>query len=210
MDAAPQADLNRMVLSIEYEAEAKIKELRIQSIQMYNTLKAEYIENKSKAVVAEYHERAQKALQDRARKEGALRNAFKKKIQAVKQQMLEKVFCEAERILRKKRLDPTLIEECLERVGKGSLSQFYIFVASRDEDALNSFFKGAADSKRLTSSMSDLRKLRSMSKEMPESGLGGVIFFSKDGRNICDNSFRIRLDIFKEKYLHTIIKDILG
>lgn len=212
MDRIPQSDLNRMSLSIEQEVRTKLKEMRIQTVQMYNKLKNERIESESRAVEREMEERKKKMAEYLAMSEGSMRNASKKKVQAAKSSKLVQIMHAVEERVRGRSLATVLIDECVRQVGEESLSQFLIYTLPRDHPTVRGHMLGnySAQLARPTGGKErDINALLSdMLRVLPEDGLGGVIFFSRDGNVVCDNCFRTRLEIFRERHLKVIHQEL--
>lgn len=194
METIPLTDLNRMVLAIEQEVQAHIKELRVETIQLYNSLKARYIEAGVRVADEARRQRAQDAAERRARAEGALRNALRKRVEAARGSKIQEVMAGAADALRRYPLAPLLLEQCVGRVEASTLQDCYVFCAERDAGSVRAFFT---------------EKHREVSfevRKLPEAALGGVILLAKTGREICDNSFQTRLKIFQERHLKDVAK----
>lgn len=191
MDTVPLTDLNRMILAIDQEAQARIKELRVETVQLYNKLKADYIEAGMRAVDGGLRQRARAAAERRARAEAALRSAFRKRVEAARSQKVQDVMESAATRLRACPLAPLLLEQCIARMGA---SDYYVFCAERDMGAVNSLLADKFEK--------EVPEVR----EIPDAALGGVILFSKTGKEVWDNSFQTRLCVFREKHIREAVK----
>lgn len=215
MDRIPRSDLNRMALSIEQEVRTKLKEMRIQTVQIYNKLKSERIESESKSVDREKRERKKKMAEYLSMSEGSMRNATKKKVQAAKSSRLMQIMHAVEEQVKGQSLSTVLIDECIRQIGEENLGQFLIYTLPRDYSTVQEYILGyySAHLTRPTS-VSDEKEhdintvVSGMLKVLPEDGLGGIIFFSQDGNVVCDNCFKTRLEIFKERHLKVIHQEL--
>ncbi|KAI5169478.1 hypothetical protein PAEPH01_0750 [Pancytospora epiphaga] len=209
VDKMAASDLSRMTLSIEHEVQIKLKEMRIQTVQMYNKLKEERIEERCREVDKMMKERSKRIEREAKKDEGALKNAIKKRIQEAKERKLTLIIKAVENRLRKESLGTELLDECIKRVGEENLGNFLVYALPRDHSFILEYLKGKYKAQPIEDGNSTERVVAEMIRPMPSDGLGGVIFFSRDGTIVCDNSFTTRLDIFRERYLMAI-RDILG
>lgn len=198
-------DLNRMVRSIEQEVTTKIKELKVKTMQMYNSLKERYTEDGCKEIELDFKKRALIIASHRAKMVGSLRNTLKKRVLMAKNERINEIFAEIEERLRKEVLSPLLVNQCVNKID--NLEKIYVFCDKEDVKSCLEY----CDDKCLKTRTdmegdgpSEFGEYSIVIRSIPTDALGGVIFISSDGKSICDNSFRTRLEIFKERYINNM------
>lgn len=184
MDQLQKNDLNRMIMVIEHDSQMRIKEIKIKSIQRYNTLKDQIIKDRTKEIDEIYKRRKREINKSKEREVALIKNKYKMKMLEIKNRKIEEIKHNVKEELLRKRIDEILIEDCLRWIS-GDKTEYFAICSTRDFEIVKFLTEMEV-------------------KELPYDGIGGLIICSKDGRMFCDNSYKTRIDIFEEKYINLI------
>ncbi|KAI4291575.1 V-type H+-transporting ATPase subunit E [Pancytospora philotis] len=190
----PSADLHRMTMSIEQEVRSRLKELRVQTVHMYNEAKAQHIESQTAALELETAARIKKMQEHRRRSEEVMRHAYKLRYQRLRHKKLEEVLGRAAEKLVGVPLAESLIADTLKCVGTQDLTNFYIYVLEQDRAAVLAYL----------AKMKIGEAMERNIRELPPQGLGGIFIAAADGKEMYDSTYATRLEIFREKHLREI------
>jgi V-type H+-transporting ATPase subunit E len=188
MSDLPSKDVERMVAFINHEADEKIKEMKIKSIQEYNTEKASIIRRETMREEEEFILGQKKAEMRRVMAENTLVNAYKLKYLEEKAAILDEICEEVSKRCRDASLKEALIKECTSKLD----GEFIVYVSNRDREAVEKMLKNA-----------ELR-------EMDAAGLGGIILCSKDRSTVVDNSYVSRIQAVRSTFVSEINKEVFG
>lgn len=187
MANATLADLNRMIVAIDHEWSIRVKELRLEANEEYNRIKSELIVSRERELEMEFLKRAKEIKKRQLREESKMRQLHKLKIEESKASLLEQIVHNVRETVQRLNFDSSILESILEKI---SVDEVFVFVDSRD----------VSETKRILSKSGIRHEIR----QMPTEGLGGAIVCSKDGKEIWDNSFETRINIFIETHADKI------
>jgi V-type H+-transporting ATPase subunit E len=188
MSYLPSKDVERMIAFINHEADEKIKEMKIKSIQEYNTEKARVIRSETMKEEEEFVLRQKKIEMRRIMAENSLVNSYRLKYLEEKAAILDGICEEVSRRCGAVPLDASLVRECIDRLD----GDYIVYTLGRDRGVVERELEGA-----------ELR-------EMDGAGLGGIILCSKDHRTVVDNSYLSRIQAIRKSFASEISKGIFG
>lgn len=179
MDDAVKQDVDRMIAFIYHESREKINELEIEAREKYNTEKTRITEEKIKILSAEFDEKL-KLLRHRKMVElSKVRRQQRVDILKEKEQIVCSLFQIVQDKLKSINVTKEICKECPD------MSEPIIFCKNEDRATVKKYING------------DIRKI-------DDEFVGGVILCSKDGKEICDNSFLTRMEVLKKRYMKYI------
>ncbi|KAG0439435.1 V-type proton ATPase subunit E [Dictyocoela muelleri] len=195
------SDLKKMIDFINYEAQQKINELQIIAKEEYNTNKSKHLSSLKKDLATFLQQRKNEIKIDFMTKLSAIKNKFKMEFLEEKDKLLSSFFKKVTQKLHEKNLNNKLLschDELRSEEGKeenlfnsNDLSSSPIFhVLDKDKPLIYKLFPN------------------SVVRTLDDKFLGGVILLNKDSSILIDNTFLTRLNIFKERYLGLIYKDL--
>lgn len=182
MDMLTATDISRMILSIEHESGSKIKEIKLEAIHEYNLVKTKVVLERKQCLAREFSKRCAELEQAKRQAESCLRKEYKIKKERLKDKVIDTVFRKAEDMLRTQKMSISVAEDVLAKI---SATDLYVFCSERDMDMVSNIIK---DTK------SDV-------KSLPDEGIGGIVMCTRDGKEVWDNCFKTRLQVFRDRHL---------
>lgn len=186
MEELQRNDINRMIMAIEHDVSERIKEIKIKSIQRYNSLKEQLIENKIKIAEDTFARKIKEAEMIKNKEASLMKKQLGIELLKAKNEKISEIRAAVEQRLAEIKISKYLIEDCLRYVDEDK-EKYYAICCPKDYEIVKE------------STGFEI-------KEMPSYGLGGIILCSKDAKIFCDNSFRARFEIFEEKFMNVLQK----
>ncbi|ORD94173.1 hypothetical protein ECANGB1_1088 [Enterospora canceri] len=191
MPSMESADLKRMILAIEHECDVEIKRIMQETRDEYNRVRNEVVAELTKALSKKYDQKVKQAEKTRQIQESRLRNESNKKYAIAKYTKVDLFIERIRHELRNESLSKRIYKKTLKKMEISETSKEHIlFCNKKDSSNVRLFFNGEI-------------------REMPKSGLGGVVICSRNGSILCDNSFSTRLETFLQTYMSTIRNHIV-
>lgn len=179
MDDAVKQDVDRMMAFICHESREKIKELEIEAREKYNTEKTRIIDEKTRILRTEFEEKRKLLRHGKMIELSKVKRQQRVTILKTKEQIVNSLFEIVERRLRDTKITKEICRECFEML------EPIVFCRDDDRNTVKKYING------------DIKKI-------DEEFIGGVVLCSKDGREICDNSFLTRMEVMKQRYMKHI------
>lgn len=185
------SDLNRMLHAIEHECAIRVKELRLEATEEYNKVKSELIAEREKDLEKEFQRRAADVRSREHREESRERQTHRIKIEGLKAALFDEIIQGVREGVLQHRFDSNLLESILKIV---KIDDMIVYVDKRDQE--------------MTEEILSKSDVRYKVNKMPIEGMGGVIVCSRDCKEIWDNSFETRINIFIDSHADMINKII--
>lgn len=179
MDDAVKQDVDRMIAFIYHESKEKIKELEIEARERYNTEKARIIDEKTGILRTEFEEKRKHLRHGKMIELSKVRRQQRVAILREKEHIVDTLFGLVERRLRDTKITKEICRECPEML------EPIVFCRDDDRATVKKYISGEL-------------------KKIDDEFIGGVVLCSKDGREICDNSFLTRMEVMKQRYMKHI------
>lgn len=187
MENVTVSDLNRMIHAIEHECALRVRELRLEATAEYNMVKSELIVKREKDLEKEFLRRSAEVKGKERREESRERQTHRMKIESLKSDMFEQMIQNVRDAVQLQSFDCSLLESILETV---SIDDIVVFVEERD----------GTKAQRMLNKKNVEYEIR----RMPVEGMGGVIVCARNGKEIWDNSFETRINIFVDRHADQI------
>lgn len=207
MDTA--SDLKKMIDFINYEAQQKIDELKIIAQEEYNIEKAKHLAALKKDLSTLFASRRNELKIDYMSRVSAVKNKYKMEYLREKDALLEHFFGMVCDKLAKCPLKPSLVK--FQNSGRNSRPGYNndfdnLFQTDpRDPTVLPIFHVKPRD-------VSVVRSVcpNSVIRPLNDNFIGGIVIVDKDNTILVDNTYLTRLNVFKERYLGMIYKELFG
>ncbi|KAM0675672.1 V-ATPase V1 sector subunit E [Gurleya vavrai] len=193
MEDTKDTNIERMTSFIKLEAQEKANEIKIKYFEEYNAEKAKIVRNETIEIERNY-KNSEKELQiDFVTKISDIRNKFNILFLKKKEEKANEFIKKVKDCCKEKNLEKKLILQCFDSVDE---KEIICYCFKKDRESVKSVGKE--------------RKMEIEIRELDEKFLGGIILESKDGKTKCDNSFRKRCEVLREKYFCEIAHNLFG
>lgn len=193
MDELSVTDLNRMIQAIQHECSIRIREIKLEALQEYNIIKSEIITSKEKQLSIALKKRLKELKKEQDKGESDINQNFKLKVNDLKENIINIIIDSVKKTVQESELDIQLIEQITDKIRTGF---YYVFCFEKDRE----FVEKALSSTGISYEI----------KKLPDEALGGIIFCSKDGKEIWDNTFETRINTLLENKLNEINKEVFN
>lgn len=193
MDNVTLSDLSRMLHAIEHECSIRVKELRLEANEEYNRVKSELIVRREKELEREFQRRTKEIRSSQQREESRLRQAHRLKMESLKADLVDQVIERVKETVQNMCFDRALLDSILDKI---SIDEVFVFVDQRDEPE--------------TGKILSKTRIKYEIRRMPLEGIGGAIVCSKNGKEIWDNSFETRINIFVDSHADEISRSLFS
>ncbi|KAM0685217.1 V-ATPase V1 sector subunit E [Conglomerata obtusa] len=191
MEDTQDTNIERMTSFIQLEAQEKANEIRIKSIEDYNTEKAKLVRAETEDIEANYETKLKELEIEFITKIGEIKNKYNMEFHKKKAEIARDFMILVQEECKKKPLSKEMAEECFDRVDD---SELYAYCLKSDKDVVKAIIKE--------------RKLDCEIKEMDVNNIGGIIVESRNGETVCDNSYLKRCEVVRERYFCEIANEL--
>lgn len=185
------SDISRMITAIDHECAIKIKEISLDANEKYNNIKSQLITQRELEINKEFTHKVKEIKKDLIKQECKLRQYYKLKMDEVKSNLVDQLIANAKEEVQRESFDKSIIKSILEKI---TMKDVVVFVNEKDFEYTKNILIEC--------------NMNYEIKQLPDEGLGGVIICSKDGKEIWDNCYETRINVFIEKYGDLINKMI--
>ncbi|WUR03457.1 V-type proton ATPase subunit E 1 (VMA4) [Vairimorpha necatrix] len=187
MEKLPNKDIERMITFIKHEAEEKVKEIEIRSIQEYNTEKALIITQELDKMEKDlFYNQKQEEIR-KFKEESNIINKYNLEYVKKKNEIINEIFSLLEEKIKEEKLTEELIKETVSKIG----GEYFVLCKEEDKKIVRKMLGNV-----------EIKKV--------EEFLGGIILVSKDSKTVIDNSYKSRIESIKKYHSSEIIRNIFS
>jgi len=183
MENVTVSDLSRMMHAIEHECAIRVRELRLEAADEYNMIKSDLIIKRERDLQREFLRRSAEVKKKERKEESRERQAHRMRIESLKSGLFDQMMQCVREAVQLEGFSHTLLEGI-------EINDMIVFVEDRDSSRVRS--------------MLGSKNIEYELRRMPVEGMGGVIVCSRNGKEIWDNSFETRINVFIDRHADKI------